>query len=101
MRQRLAARAGKSSQGVDTYAIAEVSERLASASGLLEVDQERRYASDEVRPRDQILEDLVAATAPKFMRLTAEFWVRGGIDTTVIAEHRADGWTAADPVQLP
>lgn len=50
---------------------------------------------------NRILEDLVAATDPKFMRLTAEFWVRGGIDTTVIAEHRADGWTAADPVQLP
>ena len=50
---------------------------------------------------NRILEDLVAATEPKFMRLTAEFWVRGGIDTTVIAEHRADGWTAADPVQLP
>jgi 7-cyano-7-deazaguanine reductase len=50
---------------------------------------------------NRILEDLVAATEPKFMRLTAEFWVRGGIDTTVIAEHRAEGWTAAEPVQLP
>ncbi len=48
-----------------------------------------------------ILEDLVAATSPKFMRLTAEFWVRGGIDTTVIAEHRAPGWRAPEPVELP
>ncbi len=50
---------------------------------------------------NRILEDLVAATEPKFMRLTAAFWVRGGIDTTVIAEHRAAGWTASEPVQLP
>ncbi len=50
---------------------------------------------------NRILEDLVAATEPKFMRLTAAFWVRGGIDTTVIAEHRAEGWTAPEPVQLP
>ncbi len=50
---------------------------------------------------NEILDDLVAATSPKFMRLTAEFWVRGGIDTTVIAEHRAEGWTAPDPVSLP
>lgn len=50
---------------------------------------------------NQILSDLVAATAPRFMRLTAEFWVRGGIDTTVIAEHRADGWAPAPRVDLP
>lgn len=50
---------------------------------------------------NRILDDLVAATAPKFMRLTAAFWVRGGIDTTVIAEHRAEGWTATEPVELP
>lgn len=50
---------------------------------------------------NRILDDLVAATEPKFMRLTAAFWVRGGIDTTVIAEHRAEGWTAAEPVELP
>jgi 7-cyano-7-deazaguanine reductase len=48
-----------------------------------------------------ILGDLVAATAPRFMRLTAEFNVRGGIYTTVVAEHRADGWTAPAPVTLP
>ncbi|MDX1461136.1 MAG: preQ(1) synthase [Xanthomonadales bacterium] len=50
---------------------------------------------------NQILEDLVAATQPRFMRLTAIFNVRGGIDTTVVAEHRADGWLAAPPVELP
>ncbi len=50
---------------------------------------------------NKILDDLVAATAPRFMRLTAAFNVRGGIDTTVIAEHRAEGWRARVPVELP
>lgn len=50
---------------------------------------------------NRILADLVAATAPRFMRLTAEFNVRGGIYTTVIAEHRAEGWQCPAPVTLP
>lgn len=50
---------------------------------------------------NRILDDLVRATAPRFMRLTAEFLVRGGIDTTVIAEHRAADWNAPAPVALP
>jgi 7-cyano-7-deazaguanine reductase len=50
---------------------------------------------------NQILGDLVAATQPRFMRLSAEFFVRGGIDTTVIAEHRAAGWAAPAAVTLP
>jgi 7-cyano-7-deazaguanine reductase len=50
---------------------------------------------------NRMLDDLVAATAPRFMRLTAEFGVRGGIWTNVVAEHRAAGWTAAAPVDLP
>ena len=50
---------------------------------------------------NQVLEDLVDATQPRFMRLTAIFNVRGGIDTTVVAEHRAEGWSAPPPVSLP
>jgi 7-cyano-7-deazaguanine reductase len=50
---------------------------------------------------NRILGDLVAATAPRFMRLTADFNVRGGIYTKVVAEHRAPGWHAAAPVRLP
>ena len=50
---------------------------------------------------NEILDDLVNATAPRFMRLTAIFNVRGGIGTTVIAEHRAEGWQAPVAVELP
>lgn len=50
---------------------------------------------------NQILDDLVAATAPRFMRLTAEFGVRGGIYTTIVTEHHATGWQATEKVELP
>ena len=50
---------------------------------------------------NEILDDLVNATVPRFMRLTAIFNVRGGIGTTVIAEHRAEGWQAPVAVELP
>ena len=49
---------------------------------------------------NEILDDLVAALAPRFMRLTARFFVRGGIFTTVVAEHRMAGYTAAAPPPL-
>jgi 7-cyano-7-deazaguanine reductase len=50
---------------------------------------------------NRILDDLVRATAPRFMRLTAEFNVRGGVYTKVIAEHREASWTAPPAVSLP
>jgi 7-cyano-7-deazaguanine reductase len=50
---------------------------------------------------NEILRELVEATHPRFMRLTAEFNVRGGIYTTVVAEHRKPGWQAAPPITLP
>ena len=49
---------------------------------------------------NKILEDLVAATAPRFMRLTGVWNVRGGIYTTVVVEHRKDGWIPAPKVEL-
>jgi 7-cyano-7-deazaguanine reductase len=49
----------------------------------------------------EILEHLVATIQPRFMRLSAKFNVRGGIYTTVVAEHRARGWSALQPVSLP
>ena len=53
------------------------------------------------RVTNDILDDLVRVTKPRFMRLSAEWYVRGGIYTTVIAEHRKKGWKAPAPVQLP
>jgi 7-cyano-7-deazaguanine reductase len=50
---------------------------------------------------NEILCELVAATAPRFLRLIAEFNVRGGIYTTVVAEHRKAGWEPPAPVLLP
>jgi len=50
---------------------------------------------------NKILDDLVAACDPKFMRLTAEFNVRGGVYTNVTVEHRNPDWQAPMPVDLP
>ena len=46
---------------------------------------------------NRILDDLVAALAPRFMRLTGRFYVRGGIFTTVVAEHRKTAWKGQAP----
>ena len=50
---------------------------------------------------NQVLDDLVTATQPRFMRVRGEFNVRGGIYTDVIAEYHRPGWQARTPVQLP
>jgi 7-cyano-7-deazaguanine reductase len=50
---------------------------------------------------NRILDDLVGLMKPRFIRLTAEFNVRGGIYTTVVAEHRQEGWSPSPPVALP
>jgi 7-cyano-7-deazaguanine reductase len=50
---------------------------------------------------NEILEHLAGATRPRFMRLTAEFFVRGGIYTTVVAAHMAPGWHSPPEVRLP
>ena len=49
---------------------------------------------------NQILNDLVSACQPRFMRLTAIFNVRGGVYTTVVAEHRAEGWQPPEKIEL-
>jgi len=49
---------------------------------------------------NQILDDLVAATQPRFMRVTAKFYVRGGVFTNVVAEHRKTGWQPLPKVDL-
>jgi 7-cyano-7-deazaguanine reductase len=50
---------------------------------------------------NEILSDLVKACEPRFMRLTAEFNVRGGIYTSVVAEHKDPAWQAPAAISLP
>lgn len=48
----------------------------------------------------RILEDLVRALRPRYLRLVARFNVRGGIFTTVVADHRKRGWRPPASVAL-
>ena len=48
-----------------------------------------------------ILDDIVAAAKPRFVRITAKWYVRGGIYTNVVVEHRKRGWVPAPRVELP
>ena len=48
-----------------------------------------------------ILDDIVKATQPRFIRITAKWYVRGGIYTNVVAEHRQKGWKPQPRVELP
>jgi len=50
---------------------------------------------------NRILDDIAAALAPRFARLSARFNVRGGLYTDIVVEHRAPGWRAPEPVVLP
>ena len=44
---------------------------------------------------NRMLDDLVRATQPRYLRLTARFNVRGGIATAIVVEHRKRGWKPA------
>ena len=48
-----------------------------------------------------IVDDIVKAAQPRFMRISAVWNVRGGIITDVIAEYRKKGWKPAPRVDLP
>jgi 7-cyano-7-deazaguanine reductase len=50
---------------------------------------------------NEIADHLQATLQMRFLRLTARFNVRGGIDTTVVAERRQNGWRAPAAVTLP
>lgn len=50
---------------------------------------------------NEILDDLVKAINPNFIRIRAEFNVRGGIYTTIIAEHKNPDWQTPVLVNLP
>ena len=48
-----------------------------------------------------VLDDIVKAIAPRFIRVTARWYVRGGIYTDVVVEHRKKGWKPAAAVAFP
>jgi 7-cyano-7-deazaguanine reductase len=50
---------------------------------------------------NEILAELAGLLAPRFMRLTARFNVRGGIYTTIVVEHFKAGWQPRPAVVLP
>ncbi len=49
---------------------------------------------------NQILDDLAQASNPRFMRLKAIFNVRGGVYTTIIAQHQQKNWMPKAKVDL-
>jgi len=49
---------------------------------------------------NSICDDLVRAIEPRFLRIRADWFVRGGIRTFVTAEHRRKGWKPQAPVVL-
>jgi 7-cyano-7-deazaguanine reductase len=50
---------------------------------------------------NDILDDIVKAINPRFVRITAKWYVRGGIYTNVVVEHRKKGWKPEPVVTLP
>ena len=47
---------------------------------------------------NQILEHLTSKTKPKYMQVTAQFLVRGGIYTTIVVDYFKDGFTLKKPM---
>jgi len=48
-----------------------------------------------------IVSDIVKAIAPRYVRMHADWFVRGGIRTYVTVEHRKKGWKPAPKIELP
>ena len=55
----------------------------------LYLQQYRNHGAFYENVTNVILDDLVAVTEPRWMKIVAEFTPRGGIRTTVTVEHRA------------
>ena len=49
---------------------------------------------------NRIVDDLVSVLKPRYLRLTARFFVRGGIFTNVVVDHRKSGWKPLARVEL-
>ena len=50
---------------------------------------------------NDILDEIVRVTDPRFVRITAKWYVRGGIYTNLVVEHRQKGWKPQPVVELP
>jgi 7-cyano-7-deazaguanine reductase len=50
---------------------------------------------------NRVASDLFKAINPRFVRVHANWFVRGGIGTVVVAEQRKKGWKPAPRVDLP
>jgi 7-cyano-7-deazaguanine reductase len=50
---------------------------------------------------NEILDDIARVCAPRFVRLSAAFNVRGGTYPTIVVEYRQPGWQALPRVELP
>lgn len=50
---------------------------------------------------NDILGKIIEVTKPRYARIVARWNVRGGIYTTVTAEHRKKGWKPAPAITLP
>ena len=50
---------------------------------------------------NRIADDLAKLLSPRLLRLVARFFVRGGITTSVVVEHRKTGWRPAAGFELP
>ena len=62
------------------------------------------YRNDGAFPAkvtNDIVDDIVKATRPRFVRLTAKWYVRGGIYTNVVAEYRKKGWKPQPAIEMP
>ncbi len=61
----------------------------------------RNEGSFHEKVTNTIADDIVAATSPRYLRIIAKWYVRGGIYTNVVAEYRKPGWQPPVPVHLP
>ncbi len=63
----------------------------------LYINQYRNRQISHESATNTILDDLVALLAPRWMRVVADFTVRGNIKTIIFAEHSAPGYTGPRP----
>jgi len=63
----------------------------------LYINQYRNRQISHEAATNTILDELVALLSPRWMRVVADFTVRGNIKTIIFAEHSAPGYTGPRP----